>query len=490
MRNRHLSPAILLFLTALLVIPLHAAVRYVDSTATGANNGTSWADAWTNPNSVSAAVPGDTVYISGGPTGTTRTYNIVSTYGNWELANGTPGTPITYAIGQDSAHNGTAIFTRSASFTGTLGTWIFCPHDVVISGDAKDGQMHFRVTSSSGSGKINGLLNTSGVNNVRMEYVDAGSMSQLSSHNGSTGIHISHCYFNMDDLTAGDRASYASFNGTQYGDNSISFCTIRIPNRGPGIGADGLQWNGSGYDIHDNQIIGYYTAGYTYGQHQDGWQATGNGSKIRIWNNTLIDIGNYGLFAEALSAGYSDVLIYNNLFAITNPAISSGSAYAIVMGVSGGYSGTNCVFNNVVIANNVCVDYGASNPAIALNNVTAKTATFTSCYVTNNIGLNSGGLNTLGNATSTLTNNTLINATNGPSNFVAYTTNGGLANNLHLRATATSLIGKGGDISSLIGSLDRDGMARATPWDIGPYTYGSSIVSLAAPGNARITVSP
>jgi len=49
---------------------LQAAVWYVDKAATGANNGRSWTDAWTNFSSVvwgSAGVKaGDTLYISGG----------------------------------------------------------------------------------------------------------------------------------------------------------------------------------------------------------------------------------------------------------------------------------------------------------------------------------------------------------------------------------------------------------------------------------------
>lgn len=37
--------------------------RYVNSAATGANNGTSWTDAWTSLSSASAAAAGDTVYV-------------------------------------------------------------------------------------------------------------------------------------------------------------------------------------------------------------------------------------------------------------------------------------------------------------------------------------------------------------------------------------------------------------------------------------------
>jgi len=42
------------------------AIYYVDSAATGANDGTSWTDAWTTPNSLPTTADGDTVYIASG----------------------------------------------------------------------------------------------------------------------------------------------------------------------------------------------------------------------------------------------------------------------------------------------------------------------------------------------------------------------------------------------------------------------------------------
>src|SRR5688572_7028822 len=79
---------------------------YVDNAATGANNGTSWANAWNNPTNVvwASVNPGDTVYVSGG--------SATKTYTDWLQIgkDGTPGNPITVKIGQDAGHNGIAIF--------------------------------------------------------------------------------------------------------------------------------------------------------------------------------------------------------------------------------------------------------------------------------------------------------------------------------------------------------------------------------------------
>lgn len=82
---------------------------YIDNAATGSNNGTSWANAWTNPTNViwASVNPGDTVFVSGGSTSKTYTDDLVIG------KDGTSGNPITVKIGQDAGHNGVAIFSNS-----------------------------------------------------------------------------------------------------------------------------------------------------------------------------------------------------------------------------------------------------------------------------------------------------------------------------------------------------------------------------------------
>src|SRR6185312_12974763 len=88
---------------------LNGATWYVDGTASGADNGTSWANAWTSPTNIMGILPGDTVYISGGETGLSQTYSLPGDNA-WPVVGGTHGNRITYQIGQDAAHNGTAVF--------------------------------------------------------------------------------------------------------------------------------------------------------------------------------------------------------------------------------------------------------------------------------------------------------------------------------------------------------------------------------------------
>lgn len=142
--------SVISFILCLLVIPASASSWYVDPAATGSNNGTSWANAWASL-SFSGIAAGDTVYISGGPSGQTRTYNI-STYFDAipGFAYGISGSPVTYKIGQDPSHNGTAIFNGPGT-----GAFLYsgAPSYVAIVGDAGDGQMHFQLTGFLSVGK-------------------------------------------------------------------------------------------------------------------------------------------------------------------------------------------------------------------------------------------------------------------------------------------------------------------------------------------------
>jgi len=122
LRSEILTPKLCgLALAITAMFPAKAANWYVDINARGANNGTSWTDAWTNmPGIVGYTkgnspipAPGDTVWLSG--TGT-RSYTNISMYG----FAGTSNAPIRIKASQEIGHNGLVTMTPLA----ITGQWL------------------------------------------------------------------------------------------------------------------------------------------------------------------------------------------------------------------------------------------------------------------------------------------------------------------------------------------------------------------------------
>ena len=113
--------------------------------------------------SVAGVAAGDIVYISGGPSGQRRNYSV----SNWTPVGGSAiNNRVTSQIGQDSAHNGTAVFDCGG------GTWLLPPTNFVISGDAGDGNRHFLLTNAAA------IASPQSVSGVRISYVNGGASLQ------------------------------------------------------------------------------------------------------------------------------------------------------------------------------------------------------------------------------------------------------------------------------------------------------------------------
>ena len=449
-----------------------AATWYVDGSVSTSGNGTSWASAWKNVTNITGVKPGDVVYISGGPTGSSLTYNIP---GTWALPSGSSATNrITYQIGQDPSHNGTAIFNNTGG-----GVWISGPSNIVVSGDAGDGQMHFKL---SGYGQVVNL--PSGQVNVHLSYIDFGNCGSANwrviDMRGVNGIEIDHIYANVTNATA-DAFSFASFAGTTWDQNLFHDNTLILPGNGNGMGADGLQWVGIGYSIYNNIITGSIRP-YTGGQHQDGWQSTGGDSYIKIYGNTFTNIGNYPVYGDGYFGGLNHLWIYNNIVILNTTGLqNSDPPQGLVVGVDGGAK-NGYVFNDIVITNNTIVDY-VGHAAISLNNVSSHTAIFTNSRVENNISINSGAIDTSGTGGGvTVSNNVSMTSATASGMFVHYALND-TKNDLHLTSLAVSLIRQGANLSSYF-TTDKDGTSRplGSAWDIGAYQYTS--------GGAMIDTTP
>jgi hypothetical protein len=301
---------------------------------------------------------------------------------------GKRGDPVIYRIGQEAEHRGTAVFSKSSGG----GHFLSRPSYIEFSGDAGDGQMHFAIR-----GFYNLLTGPHSID-VRVTHVDCGEINRLAVLNPANGIELAYLYAKIIDPHASN-AIYCQFYGKTWDENSIHHCTILIPNSGNGLGSDGIAGGGAGWSLHDNTIEGYYLEN-ARGNHQDGWQGLG-GSFIKIYNNTFINIANYPVFGDARNGDFSHFRVYNNIIVLTDAKIQAshppqgiaiGPDGGVITGTKTGALGRWPVFTDVVVANNLIVDYGRQHGSINLRNNPRQHATFVDCVVANNVYVNSGGI--------------------------------------------------------------------------------------------------
>jgi len=237
----------------------YAAAYYVDGSVASSGNGQAWATAWKTLTDITGLSGDDTVYISGG-----SSYAVGS---GWSPEGGTAGHPITYKIGQESGHNGTATFTCST------GTWLTpSNNNIIISGDAADENRHFVVAASCTQGIDS---SSSPLVNVRVSYVDMGSSEDrmVDIRGSSVGFELDHSYLRGSLGT--DGLLYMDFaGGSTYGQNQIHHNIFEVFRLNDGLGSDIVQ--GCDYaDVYDNYFHAIYNASYSGGQHNDGIQVLG-----------------------------------------------------------------------------------------------------------------------------------------------------------------------------------------------------------------------
>lgn len=454
---------------------VNATTWYVDSSATGSKNGTSWTNAWTNVNQIAGVSGGDTVYISGGPTGTSRTYSLTA---SWQPRSGTSGHPITYQIAKDSSHNGTAIFNTGSN------SWISgAINYVVVSGDAGDAGRHFQLVSNSSGAAVD----ASGSTGLRLAYVVFNNSNGSFAHfNGGTQIELDHVYFYKISGSSGDddHAIYFGVDGNTWDVNKIHDSVFYLPRNDAGGGDDCIQGGDGGISIYNNSIIGY-AASYPRGQHQDGFQPLG-GSYLKVYSNYIQDMANYAVFGDAYYGDFAHFWVYNNIVVLTSSALqASDPPQGIAIGPDGGslqQLGRWPTFTDVMVANNLIADY-RGHGSINLRNNPGQGSSFSQCSVINNIIINSDGIGV--GSSVTATPNIVIALSSGSGHFVRYTPSAS-NNDFHLLAVDTTFRGKGTALSSYFSS-DKDGKLRAPTgvWDVGPYVY-SVYNAPPPPANLRV----
>jgi hypothetical protein len=388
---------------------------YVDNTASGANNGTSWTDAWENPTNVvwASVNPGDTVFVSGGTT--SQTYTDSLSIGK----DGTPGNYITVKIGQDAGHNGVAIFEgcrigsansypqwqaidggRFPSFVDPTN------HDQVIHGPtAITNNIGFwirNIVSTNGDQDLEdtspALWYFSSPSNLKFSWIEVSGMTNSSGAYGDSYKSGWVCYGNCGDAVV----------------TNVTFEYVFLQHNSGGLFLwssqpcpfDSIVWKfgwinlntednfqaSHGWTIRDS-VIGPVD-GRSF--HTDIFQMTGD--NIKIYNNDIRESQNSILRLQTLSALRYNFWFFNNLVTEKQGRAPGGGTgvepFCMVhFDCSPGHERALVIYSNIVFANNLFYNSVTNtqvgpcyNSAMYWSRSQCVTnATITNCLYENNI---------------------------------------------------------------------------------------------------------
>jgi len=483
---------------------------YIDSTATGMNNGSNWTNAWQSFASINwlNIKPGDFIYISGGAT--SKTYTESWTVG----ASGNSTAQLTIKPGQNTGHNGMVIFDYNSygdnalitgitinnrnylTFKGTVGTE---SHFQIKNLRNIYSRTSYGIAGDGATGAIFDDLTFINMNNpIRITYARNATVknSEFFQTRGDAAIQLLAMY----DTAWDSNKVYNNYIEVAFNNSKPAGATYLYG------GPDGIQC-GNGISIYNNTFKVIKVPFYTSDQHPDDIQSVGY--NVKIYNNEFINIGDSAL---DLAGDYSDPnlrdnWVYNNVFRITE-SIDTYPEYIRVYATAGYgiQSITNFkIFNNLFvdcanwtavsftgyilqptasgneIKNNIFYNDGLGEMngeigSLSINIANSSQFTSNSFSLDGNIYYNQKntphiffrGINYA--APAWVSANEPKGKTIAPS-FVSYVPYSA-SNNFHLSPSDTVAKDAGLSLSNYF-TTDFDGVSRprGVAWDIGPYEY-------------------
>ena len=358
---------------------------YVDNLVASSGNGQSWSTAWKtfsniNYGSVSC---GDTIYISGGHSGTTQTYTTLLAI---DKTCTNKDSPLTITVGTDPDHNGTV------KITGVpIGISISEKNYIKIDGQSgEDEKRHIEIAGTTSYGIY--VSGASSYNIFKYLYLhDIGSDDndyytalriRTTGMENLIGYDISYCSFEgtMDaiSISAVDDVKASSFGGVKIHHNYIKA-------HDDGILSDGTT------EIYDNIISRDTDVGKG---HPDGIQVYG--SYVKIYNNLFTGFldqnsGNSVVYWEPDGSENINInnhqpccfQVYNNVFYETGSQIAPLTA--VMLGVS---DSRFTSLNDLQILNNTFNGNFAIALTLAFGNTSLDKSVVTNVNILNNIFYN------------------------------------------------------------------------------------------------------
>lgn len=356
---------------------------YVDSSATGSSNGTSWSNAWTTFSVISTGIlPGDTLYISGGNSSTSKTYAQV--FDMTSKIRGSSVANVTVTKGVDAGHNGQVILTGNGTSTPILNHdqanhavgW-FTVSNITLN-PATDGEQAIYLSGCSnwiidtvniqGNGDTGGTLfiyscgNTNSTEVIRnCTITDSGPQAGQTDgiffgamREGATLIIEGNSIIGTNtDVTSHNDCIQMAFNtDTPSGNNK----TIIIRNNHLELAGGTSYYNDVGQCIILQSVTA--SAGCTvYVYNNEIWKNRfRQGQNIMVnaegvvtgkfWNNTIIGSGGFGLFNLYNLPAATE--IKNNVLLVNAPSAETSYYYALQAGSwpSSGNINYNCCYRS------------------------------------------------------------------------------------------------------------------------------------------------